>query len=130
MQVGRLVVARLEVSDVLSDPDFVSRGIVCHRMTNITHDNGRTQSTTVNHTFNGVVTTNSGDNMDRKADGTLIKGAINIHTRFALSEGNAEQQADEITWKGRRYIVVQVLDNLHYGRGFIKAICELKPLSG
>lgn len=122
--------AKLDVSDVLSDPDFVSRGIVCYRLSMVIGDNGRPQSTMVNHTFNGVVTTNNGDNMDRKADGTLIKGAINIHTRFALSEGDAEHQADEITWKGRRYIVVQVLDNLHYGRGFVKAICELKPLSG
>lgn len=122
--------AKLDVSDVLSDLDFVSRGIVCHRKRVVDGENGRPQTTATEHTFNGVVTTNSGDNMDRKADGTLIKGAINIHTRFALSEGDAEHQADEITWKGRRYIVVQVLGNLHYGRGFIKAICELKPLSG
>ena len=122
--------ANLDVSDVLGDPDFVSRGIVCHRTLVVDGDNGRTQTMATEHTFNGVVTTNNGDTMDRKADGTLIKGAINIHTRFALSEGNAEHQADEITWKGRRYIVVQVLDNLHYGRGFVKAICELKPLSG
>lgn len=122
--------ANLDVSDVLSDPDFVSRGIVCHRLSAVIGENGRPQTTATEHTFNGVVTTNNGDNMDRKTDGTLIKGAINIHTRFALSEGSAEQQADEITWQGRRYIVIQVLDNLRYGRGFIKAICELKPLSG
>lgn len=122
--------ANLDVSDVLSDPDFVSRGIVCHRTLVVDGDNGRPQTMATEHTFNGVITTNNGDNMDRKADGTLIKGAINIHTRFALSEGDAQHQADEITWQGRRYIVVQVLSNLHYGRGFIKAICELKPLSG
>lgn len=122
--------ANLDVSDVLLDPDFVSRGITCHRTSIIDGDNGRPQTTNTDHTFSGVVTTNDGNKMDRTSDGTLIKGAINIHTRFALSSGNAEYQADEITWKGRRYIVSQVLDSLHYGRGFVKAICELKPLSG
>ena len=68
--------------------------------------------------------------MDRRDDGTLIKGAINIHTQFVLSAGDATSQADEIQWRGKTYIVSQVLENLHYGKGFIKAICELKPLSG
>ena len=120
----------LDVSDVLLDPDFMSKGIVCIRTAVIVGDNGRSQTTVTTHTFNGVVTSNDGFKLDRKPDGTVIKGAINIHTQFALSAGNAESQADEIQWKGKTYIVSQVLENLHYGKGFIKAICELKPLSG
>lgn len=121
--------ATLDVSRVLHDPKLASRGIICHRTEVVMGDNGRGQKTETTHTFSGVVTTNDGNKMDRRTDGTLIKGAINIHTRFALSSGDADHQADEITWKGRRYIVSQVLDNTHYGRGFVKAICELK-LSG
>ena len=121
--------ATLDVSRVLLDPKLVSRGIICHRTEVVMGDNGRGQKTETTHTFSGVVTTNDGSKMDRRPDGTLIKGAINIHTRFVLSSGDADHQADEITWKGRRYIVSQVLDNTHYGRGFVKAICELK-LSG
>ncbi|WP_179995590.1 hypothetical protein [Acinetobacter sp. YH16053] len=122
--------ATLDVSRVLLDPKFASRGIVCHRTKVDVGANGRSQKTETTHTFSGVVTTNDGSKMDRRPDGTLIKGAINIHTRFALSSGDAGYQADEITWKGRRYIVSQVLDNTQYGRGFVKAICEIKPLSG
>lgn len=122
--------ATLDVSRVLLDPKLVSRGIVCHRTEVDVGSNGRSQKTETTHTFSGVVTTNDGSKMDRRPDGTLIKGAINIHTRFVLSSGDADHQADEITWKGRRYIVSQVLDNTQYGRGFVKAICELKPLSG
>ena len=122
--------ANLDASRVLLDPKLVSRGITCYRTKVDMGNNGRSQKIETTHTFNGVVTTNDGSKMDRRPDGTLIKGAINIHTRFALSSGDADHQADEITWKGRRYIVSQVLDNTHYGRGFVKAICELKPLSG
>lgn len=122
--------ATLDVSRVLLDPKLASHGIVCHRAKVDVGANGRSQKTETTHTFSGVVTTNDGSKMDRRPDGTLIKGAINIHTRFALSSGDAGYQADEITWKGRRYIVSQVLDNTQYGRGFVKAICEIKPLSG
>ena len=122
--------ANLDVSDVLIDPDFMSRGLTCSRTAVVVGDNGRSQKTVTSHTFSGVVTTNNGFNMDRRDDGTLIKGAINIHTQFVLSAGDAKSQADEIQWRGKTYIVSQVLENLHYGKGSIKAICELKPLSG
>lgn len=120
----------LDVSDVLLDPDFISKGLLCKRTEVVIGDNGRPQSTVTMHTFNAVVTTNDGDKLDRKPDGTMIKGAINIHTRFVLSEGDADHQADEITWQGREYIISQVLSNTHYGRGFIKAIGILKPITG
>ena len=122
--------AQLDVSDVLLDPDFMSKGIDCKRTAVIVGDNGRPQTTVTNHKFNGVVTSNDGFKLDRKPDGTVIKGAINIHTRFVLTEGDAGHQADEITWQGREYIVSQTLPNTQYGRGFIKAICILKPISG
>lgn len=120
--------ARLDVSDVLLDPDFMDTGIICNRTEVTVGNNGRSQETTTSTPFAGVVTTNNGLNMDRRPDGTLIKGAINIHTRFALIPGDANNKADEIVWRGKTYIVSQVLDNLHYGQGFVKAICELKPL--
>lgn len=120
----------LDVSDVLLDPDFMTSDLVCNQQTVIMGGNGRPQSTLLSTPFSGVVTTNNGLNMDRREDGTLIKGAINIHTQFVLTSGNASSKADEIIWKGKTYIVSQVLDNEHYGAGFVKAICELKPLSG
>lgn len=121
-------VANLDVSDVLLDPDFMSTNLMCKRISVVIGENGRPHKTEQNFQFSGVVTTNSGQNMDRRPDGTLIKGAINIHTKTPLIAGNNGHQADEITWKGKTYYVVQVLDNLHYGHGFNKVVCDLKPL--
>lgn len=119
----------LDVSDVLFDPDFMVKGIQLTR-TSITVQNGRGVPTVENLTFDGVVTNNNGDKMNRMQDGTLIQASINIHTRFVLMEGDADHQADEIEWQGKTYIVSQVWSNTHFGRGFVKAICELKPLAG
>ena len=120
--------ADLDVSDVLLDPDFMTMDLVCKRLAVAVGNTGRSNKSELSFQFSGVVTTNNGQNMDRREDGTLIKGAINIHTRTELTAGDANNQADEITWKGKTYYVVQVLYNLHYGIGFNKAICELKPL--
>lgn len=120
--------ANLDLSDVLLDPDFMTMDLVCKRLAVSVGNNGRSNKSEQSFQFSGVVTTNNGQNMDRREDGTLIKGAINIHTRTELTAGDTNNQADEITWKGKTYYVVQVLDNLHYGIGFNKAICELKPL--
>ena len=114
--------ADLDVSDVLLDPDFMTMDLVCKRLAVAVGNNGRSNKSEQSFQFSGVVTTNNGQNMDRREDGTLIKGAINIHTRSELTAGDANNQA------GKTYYVVQVLDNLHYGIGFNKAICELKPL--
>lgn len=118
----------LDVSDVLHDPDFWTFDLTCNRSELKINHQGRSELTLTSTVFGGVVTTNNGLNMDRREDGTLIKGAINIHTQFALSAGDANSKADEVIWKGKSYIVSQVLDNCHYGQGFIKATCELKPL--
>ena len=126
----KFTMPNLDVSDVLLDPDFMSKGIVCKRTAVVMGDDGRPETTVTNHKFNGVVTSNDGFKLDRQPDGTIIKGAINIHTRFVLTEGDASHQADEITWQGRDYIVLQTKPNLQYGRGFTKAICTLKPISG
>lgn len=122
--------ANLDVSDVLLDPDLMEKGLVCNRISVKVGDNGRSIKTEASHPFNAVVTTNSGINLDRQPDGTIIKGAINLHTRFALIAGGEYQQADEVVWRNQTYIVIQALPNLHYGRGFVKAVCIIKPITG
>ncbi|MBN3822349.1 hypothetical protein G3O00_01795 [Burkholderia sp. Ac-20384] len=122
--------ALLDVVDVLLDPDFMDMGLVCNRMTQITDAHGRAQNTPTATTFAGVVTSDKGDLLHRNADGSRINGSITIHTPFRLIDGSAGFDADEIVWSGRAYTVVSVNDYSHFGRGFVCATCDLKPLSG
>ena len=41
--------ANLDVSDVLLDPDFMSRGLTCTRTAVVVGDNGRSQKTVTSH---------------------------------------------------------------------------------
>ncbi|WP_322076431.1 hypothetical protein [Burkholderia cepacia] len=122
--------AFLDVTDVLLDPDFMDTGLVCNRMTQTVDAHGRGQNTPTATTFSAVVTSDKGDILHRNADGSRIIGSITLHTMFRLMDGSPGQDADEVVWAGRTYTVVNVNDYSHFGRGFVCATCDLKPLSG
>lgn len=122
--------ALLDVSDILTDPDFVSFGLVCERNTQTVGADGLATNSTTLTPFSGVITSDNGDVLERTADGARIKGNMNIHTRFPLDDGSSANAADIVQWKGRRYTVTVVNDWSHFGQGFICATCDLIPLAG
>lgn len=122
--------ANLDVTDILSDPDFMDRGLVCERNAQAVGNDGLAVNTTTLTPFSGVVTSDSGDILERIATGERIKGSITIHTKFVLNDGTAGFSADVVQWRGRRYTVSSVNDYSHFARGFVVASCDLIPLSG
>ncbi|MDN7494835.1 hypothetical protein QZM89_06535 [Burkholderia gladioli] len=124
--------AFLDVTDVLLDPDFMDTGLICNRMTQTVDAYGEATNTATPIPFSAVVTSDSGDILHRNADGSRIVGSITLHTPFRLRDGgpDATADADEIVWQGATYTVVNVNDYSHFGRGFVCATCDLKPLTG
>ncbi|KVT95611.1 hypothetical protein [Burkholderia ubonensis] len=122
--------AFLDVTDVLLDPDFMDSGLLCNRMAQTTDERGRAHNTVTATPFAAVVTSDKGDILHRNGDGSRIIGSITLHTMFRLIDGSTGRDADEIVWSGRAYTVVNVNDYSHFGRGFVCATCDLKPLSG
>nr|WP_254209785.1 hypothetical protein [Burkholderia multivorans] len=107
-------------------------GLVCNRMTQTVDDYGRAQNSVASTPFSAVVTSDKGDILHRNADGSRIIGSITLHTMFRLRDGGPDGRADadEVVWDGATYTVVNVNDYSHFGRGFVCATCDLKPLSG
>lgn len=122
--------ARLDVTDILTDPDFMDSTLICERNAQTVGADGMAAVTATQLPFSGVVTSNNGDILERIATGERIKGSITIHTRFLLNDGSAGYTADIVQWRGRRYTVSSVNDYSHFGRGFIVADCDLIPFSG
>ena len=122
--------ARLDVTEILTDPDFVDTTLVCERATQTIGTNGIAVNTAQLLKFAGVVTSDQGDILERLEGVERIKGSITIHSRFRLKDGSPGQTADIIRWQGRRYTVSNVNDYSHFGRGFIVASCDLIPLQG
>lgn len=124
--------AFLDVTDVLLDPDFMDTGLICNRMTQTVGTDGRATNAVTAILIDAVVTSDRGDILHRNADGSRIIGSITLHTPFRLRDGGPDGRADadEVVWDGTTYTVVNVNDYSHFGRGFICATCDLKPLSG
>lgn len=122
--------ALLDVSEVLIDPDFMDT-MTCTRYAQTVASTGMAANTATTSTFYGVVTSESGDILDRTETGERVRGNIIIHTVFRLRDGSGTSQtADMITWRGSTYTVSKVNDYSHFGRGFVSAVCDLKPIAG
>jgi galactose-6-phosphate isomerase len=124
--------ALLDVSDILTDPDFVEKNLLCQRNAQTVGQDGIAVITPTITPFFGVVTNASGMDLRRTAEGEIIYGSIFIATRFQLIDGKTGFTADIIQRGpgGLTYTVRNVAPYAKFGRGFVQAICDLIPLSG
>lgn len=118
----------LDVSDAF-DPDFMER-LVCVRQIQTVGSNGRATNQEQRVRFMGVVTNDSGDNLQRGSDSARVAGSINIVTPYTLRMDGADFDADVVAWDGRCYTVTSVKDYSTYGRGFTIASCSLMNPAG
>lgn len=121
--------ARLDVNDVLTDPDFMDGGLICYRKAQIIGDDGIAVINETPSLFSAVVTSGGGD-VRRNDVGEIETGSITVHTAFKLQAGADGYTADEILWSGQRWTVEKINNYTNFGRGFVEATCTLKPLSG
>lgn len=119
----------LDVTEVLIDPMFQDTEILYTRVTETVDNNGLAQHTSTTTQFAGVVVQNGGDQLKRLEDGSRHTDSIDIYTRTNLISGEQGWTADIVTWQGRQYTVMKVLDWSTYGTGFRHAICDLRPLT-
>ncbi len=122
--------ALLDVTDIISDPDFMDTGLVCERLVQTIGNNGIATNVQRLMKFSGVITSDRGDILERVVQGERIVGSIMIHSRFRLTDGKAGFTADVVRWNGRRFTVSSVNDYSNFGRGFVCATCEILPLAG
>jgi len=120
----------LDVSDVLLDPDFCDRTLVCERNAITTDNNGRGVVSTQTLPFSGVVTSDKGELLQRGAVGEHATDNITVITRFRLLDAKLATTADIVQWNGLRYTVTKVNSYSTYGIGFVEAGCEMIPLAG
>ncbi len=118
----------IDVTEVLTDPDFAER-LQRDRMIERVGSNGVATEAPVRSRFIGVVVAQR-QTIQRGADAETVSGSIQIITREPLRDGKQGESADIVTWRDRRYTVTDVADYANFGRGFVRATCELLPFTG
>ena len=119
----------LDVSDILLDLDLVDISLQVVRQSSTVNQYGEMVTVAVTTPFQGVVVPGSGPQLQQIPDLARVKGEIQIFTQFHLSDGTSGITADQVIWNNRTYIVANVEDYSRYGKGFVKATCELKSLT-
>lgn len=123
--------ARIDVTEVLLDPDFLDDTLLCERQIQTVGDDGIASNDVQQIGFGGVVTSATGQSLNRTSTGERVDSKILIVTRFKLIDGeDPDLSADVVLWNSRRYTVMNTADYSMYGRGFVQATCELIPLRG
>lgn len=120
----------LDVTDVLSDPDFCDTSLICYRSVQIRDEDNFVTNRPQEISFSGVVTVDRALEAKRMAAGQCISGAILIITSFRLTQGQSGLDADVVIYQGRKYRVTFVDPYTSYGVGFVQAHCELIDFNG
>lgn len=118
----------LDVSDVLSDPDFADSAIVIRTAVSEDPATGRTVEAPTETPILVVVTSDKGQSLRRTPDAAISDGSIVVHSTFRFTEGGNGVDADILRWNGSDWTVVTVDDYSRYGAGFTVATCRLLQL--
>lgn len=123
----------IDVTDLLSDPDFAERLIVMRRLQVIDPVTGisSAQSSLIAPSPLGVVIPQADLPIQRGPDQQALPRLIEVHTKFRLRSASIENSItylpDFIVWNGDNFYVNRVYDYSHFGRGFIQADCSSQP---
>lgn len=118
----------LDVSELLSDPDFADTITVTRRTETRGNDGLAVISNQTFQDIDAVVTPAKGTDLAQLPDLSRTEGVVLVYTTFRLTNGQASTKADIVTWNGATYIVLNVNDYSQFGDGYIKALCQLNSL--
>lgn len=114
----------LDVSDIVTDPDFADRFSVIRRKETV-DDMGRASiGEQVFKKVLGVVTMGSPNDLERKDDYQNFTRSITVVTRFAVQGAVTGYQPDIIEWRGTRHLVKVCQPYPQFGRGFYQVECS------
>jgi hypothetical protein len=119
--------AEIDVSDVVTDPDFQDTFTLIRSVETVDqHGRGSLAATTM--TLSGVVQAASGRTMELTPDAVRTSEMLEIWTTFGIQEATQTTQADQVVWKGTTFIVthVDVWDN--WGQGYRHAVLTRKDM--
>ncbi len=121
--------ATIDVSEVLSDPDFASEFDVL-RSTETVDERGLAQfAPKTFRCVTGVVQAASGRTLRMLPDLANMDDVIEVYTRFKLQALSDHRAPDIIKWNGRDYLVTKINDWSNYGRGYVQAVCTMQQMA-
>lgn len=121
--------ARIDVSELLSDPDFTDSITLIIRASTV-DSFGENVMTETASTITAVVQGYSTETLERVPTGARLSDLIEVYYRGQLTAERPGGYADVIVWRGKRYQVFEITEDfINYGVGFTKAVCKLEGVN-
>lgn len=121
--------ARVDVSDLLLDPDFLDDAVLITR-TVLVSNKGVGDYTETRKDIVCCVQSIPFSALVKISDYALLTDGIEVYYRGKLSAESPGGYSDIIEWNNVRYQVKQVTEDFTtYGKGWSKAICISEPLN-
>jgi hypothetical protein len=121
--------ARIDVSELMTDPDFISPFTIFRRSSNVNNFGENEVSEDEEVPTVGSVQAASGEAAKRLPDGVNLSKFITIFTKTELLAERVGGYPDQVLWKEKRYNVFQCVPWDNFGAGWYMADCELEAVS-
>lgn len=116
------MMARLDVSDLLLDPDFIDPMIILHRRSSV---NGFGENEVTEHSYAAVgsIQPTTGKDLERIPEAMRQKDVKTFWIKSEIKLTKRTDYPDILVHNGRRYQVISVQDWLNFGAGWNSGIC-------
>ena len=115
--------ALIDVSELLSDPDFTDVVQIIQRARSVIQYGENVLTENNLGDINLVVQPATPKSLERLPEGAKLVDAINVWHRGVLNVESVNGYSDIVVWRGDRFAVVDNDDFSNYGNGYTKAIC-------
>ena len=121
--------ALIDVSELLTDPDFTNTVTLIRRSSTVDTYGENTMAET-SSSITAVVQGANTESLERVPEGARLSDLIDVYYKGQLTAESPGGYADIIVWQGKRYQVFEVVEDfMNYGAGFTKAVCKLEAVN-
>lgn len=121
--------ALIDVSELLTDPDFTNTVTLIRRASSI-NAYGENTMTETSSSITAIVQGANTETLERVPEGARLSDLIDVYYKGQLHAESPSGYADVVVWGGKRYQVFQVVEDfMNFGAGFTKAVCKLEPVN-
>ena len=121
--------ALIDVSELLTDPDFTNTVTLVRRSSTV-DTYGENTMVETSSSITAVVKGANTESLERVPEGARLSDLIDVYYKGQLTAESPGGYADIIVWQGKRYQVFEVVEDfMNYGAGFTKAVCKLEAVN-
>jgi hypothetical protein len=121
--------ALIDVSELLTDPDFTNTVTLIRRSSTV-DTYGENTMVETSSSITAVVQGANTESLERVPEGARLSDLIDVYYKGQLTAESPGGYADIIVWQGKRYQVFEVVEDfMNYGAGFTKAVCKLEAVN-